>query len=144
MRQLRSADVLVFPSVREFGGGVVFEALAAGAVPLVADFGGPGDTVRPDVGFKVSLTNEKDVVSQMERVLGELVHDRNLLDRLRKQGMSYALEYLTWEAKAQDTSEVLCWVLGRGPKPHLLPPKAFVAGAPSARNGWRCASPPSV
>ena len=73
MQRLRSADVMMFPSVRDFGGGVVFEALAVGAVPIVADFGGPGDIVCPEVGFKVSLTNESDVVSQMEKILDQLV-----------------------------------------------------------------------
>ena len=72
LRRLRSADVLVFPSVRDFGAGVVFEALAVGAVPVVADFGGPGDIVHPEVGYKVPLTNESDVVSQMEKILADL------------------------------------------------------------------------
>ena len=80
LRRLRSADVMVFPSVRDFGAGVVFEALATGAVPVVADFGGPGDIVHPEVGFKVPLTNESDFVAQMEKILTELAHDR---DRLR-------------------------------------------------------------
>jgi glycosyltransferase involved in cell wall biosynthesis len=132
MERLRSADVLVFPSVREFGGGVVFEALAVGAVPLVADFGGPGDTVRADVGYKVSLTDEKDVVSQIEKILAELAHDRNLLDRLRQQGMSYARECLTWEAKAQTVTRIIDWVVARGPKPDLRPPKALAAGVQSS------------
>jgi glycosyltransferase involved in cell wall biosynthesis len=121
MHRLQEADVLVFPSVREFGGGVVFEALAVGTVPIVADFGGPGDIVRPDVGYKVRLTTETDVVAQIQKVLQELVHDRNVLNRLRKQGMSYARQQLTWEAKAQNTTRVLHWVLGQGPKPELLP-----------------------
>jgi len=133
MQRLRSADVLVFPSVREFGGGVVFEALAVGAVPLVADFGGPGDIVHPDIGRKVSLTNESDVVSQMERILAELAGNRDLLGRLRQQGMSYARERLTWDAKAQDTTRVLCWALERGPKPDLRPPKTLAAGVGSVR-----------
>jgi glycosyltransferase involved in cell wall biosynthesis len=132
--RLRSADVMVFPSVRDFGGGVVFEALATGAVPVVADFGGPGDIVHPDVGYKVSLTNEGHFVAEMERALTELAHDRNLLGRLRKQGMSYARERLTWDAKARDTTRVLQWVLRRGPKPDFLPPKALAAGVSSARN----------
>jgi glycosyltransferase involved in cell wall biosynthesis len=123
LRRLRSADVLVFPSVRDFGGGVVFEALGTGAVPMVVDFGGPGDIVQPDVGYKVPLTNESDIVAQIERILTELSHNRNQLDRLRRQGVAYARERLTWDAKAQDTTRVLHWVLGQGPKPDLLPPK---------------------
>ena len=55
-QRMRSADVFVFPSLRDNGGGVVFEALAVGTVPVVVDFGGPGDIVLPDVGYKVPLT----------------------------------------------------------------------------------------
>jgi glycosyltransferase involved in cell wall biosynthesis len=123
LRRLRSADVLVFPSVRDFGGGVVFEALAVGTVPVVADFGGPGDIVHPEVGYKVPVTNESDLVSQMGKILADLVGNRDLLGRLRQQGIVYAQECLTWEAKAQRTTRVLNWVVGRGLKPDLLPPK---------------------
>jgi glycosyltransferase involved in cell wall biosynthesis len=123
LKHLRSADVFVFPSVRDNGAGVVFEALAAGAVPVVADFGGPGDIVHPEVGYKVPLTNEIDVVAQMEKILTELAHNRNRLEQLRRQGMAYVRECLTWDAKAQSVARVLHWVLRRGPKPDLPPPK---------------------
>lgn len=127
MQRLGAADVLVFPSVREFGGAVVFEALAMGAVPVVADFGGPGDIVNPEIGFKVSLTNEDDVVSQIEKVLAKLANDRELLERLRQQGMRYARECLSWDWKAQVTSQILAWAVGQGPKPDLQPPQDTVA-----------------
>src|SRR5437870_914883 len=125
LRRLRSADVMVFPSVRDFGAGVVFEALATGAVPVVADFGGPGDIVHPEVGYKVPLTNESDVVAKMEKILAELAGNRDLLNRLRQNGIDYARERLTWDAKAESTTQVLNWVLRRGPKPHLPPPKVL-------------------
>ena len=127
LNHMRSADVMVFPSIRETGGGVVFEALASGAVPVVADFGGPGDIVVPEVGYKVPLTNEADFVLQMEKILKELASDRGLLNRLRQQGVAYARERLTWDAKAQRTSQVLKWVVGQGPKPDLPPPKKLKA-----------------
>ena len=133
LNHLRSADVMVFPSVHDFGGGVVFEALAAGAVPLVADFGGPGDIVHPEVGYKVPLTNESDVVSQMEHILTELAHNPDRLERLRRQGMIYAREHLTWDAKAQIVTRIMHWVLAQGPKPELLPPKALAGGIDSSQ-----------
>ena len=125
MQRLGAADVLVFPSIREFGGGVVFEALAAGVVPVVVDFGGPGDIVHPGVGYKVPLTNENDVVSRMEKVLAELARDRSLVERLSQQGMSYARESLSWDGKAQIVTHILRWAAQRGPKPDLQPPKAL-------------------
>ena len=121
--RLKSADVMVFPSVRDNGAGIVFESLATGAVPVVVDFGGPGDIVRPDVGYKVPLTNENDVVAQMEKILTELVNNREHLEQLRRQGMAYARERLTWDAKAWDTTQVLNWAVRQGPKPDLPPPK---------------------
>jgi glycosyltransferase involved in cell wall biosynthesis len=126
--RLQSADVMVFPSVRDFGGGVIFEALAIGVVPVVVDFGGPGDIVHPGVGYKVPLTNEGDVVIQMEKALTELAQNRARLEHLRREGIAYARECLTWEAKASVVTRVLDWVIKRGPKPSLPPPKALIFG----------------
>src|SRR5271154_2444102 len=125
MQRLRAADVLVFPSVRDFGAGVVFEALSLGVVPIVADFGGPGDIVHPEVGFKVRLTNEADVVSQIHEVLRLLARDRDLLERLRQQAVSHARDYLSWDAKAQALTSIMYWALRQGPKPNLPPPKVL-------------------
>lgn len=131
MRVLRSADVLLFPSIRDFGGGVVFEALAQGVVPVVGDFGGPGDTVNPEVGCKVALTNETDVVSQIEQVLLSFAREGDRLDQLRQKGVSYAREHLTWDAKAQSITSIIRWVLGQGEKPNLPPPKVRLESASS-------------
>jgi glycosyltransferase involved in cell wall biosynthesis len=119
LKSLRSADVVVLPAIREGGGGVVFEALATGAVPVILDYGGPGDIVHPDVGYKVPPSSEGEVVSQMERILSDLAGNRDLVNRLRQQGMTYARECLTWDAKAQATTQILNWAVQRGSKPDL-------------------------
>jgi glycosyltransferase involved in cell wall biosynthesis len=142
LTSLRSSEIMIFPSIRDFGGGVVFEALACGAVPIVADFGGPGDIVRPDVGFKVALTNEDDMVEKMEGILQMIARDRKLLERLRENGRSYAVESLTWNAKAQNTTKILDWILGRGPKPAFPSPKLVkAAGVSAGHNQDRTLSP---
>jgi glycosyltransferase involved in cell wall biosynthesis len=129
LSQFLQAEVLVFPSLREFGGGVVFEALGLGAVPVVADFGGPGDIVTPQVGYKIALTNEDDLILKLEAVLKHLADDRNHLETLRQEGMEYARKHLTWDAKARVVSEILRWVTGHGPKPALQPPERLRASS---------------
>jgi glycosyltransferase involved in cell wall biosynthesis len=129
MEHLRLADVLVFPSLREFGGGVVFEALAAGVVPIVVAFGGPGDIVNPAVGYTVALTTPDGIVAGIQRALEELDANRVLLRQLSEAGMRCAREQLTWDRKAQAVSGILTWAAGRGPKPDLPPPSAQRAHA---------------
>jgi glycosyltransferase involved in cell wall biosynthesis len=119
--------------LRDFGGGVVFEALALGTVPVVVDFGGPGDIIYPEVGYKVPLTNERDVIAEIEKALAELAGSQSLLERLQRQAITYARERLTWDAKAQDTTKILEWVLRRGPKPELLPPKLLATDLAALR-----------
>ena len=127
LSRFRTSDVFVFPTLRDNGAGVVFESLASGTVPVVVDFGGPGDIVNAKVGYKVPLTNEEDMVSQMTKALKELASDSDLLNRLRRNGIFYAQECLTWSEKAKRTSSVLAWAVGRGPKPDLRSPKALSA-----------------
>jgi glycosyltransferase involved in cell wall biosynthesis len=122
LAQFEQADVLVFPSLREFGGAVVFEALGLGAVPIVADFGGPGDIVTDKVGYKIALTNEAEMIRKLESILTRLANDRDHLETLRQGGMAYAREELTWDGKARAVSTILRWAAGGGPKPDLLPP----------------------
>jgi glycosyltransferase involved in cell wall biosynthesis len=124
LARFASADVLVFPSLREFGGAVIFEALGMGAVPVVADFGGPGDIVVDEVGYRIALTNEEQFLRGLTEVLSRLASDPQHLEALRRKGMDYARNQLTWEGKARSVSQVLEWVVGSGPKPVLLPPAA--------------------
>jgi glycosyltransferase involved in cell wall biosynthesis len=136
LRQLQNADVLVFPSLREIGGGVVFEALSFGTVPVVADFGGPGDVVNPEVGYKIPMSNEDDMILNIETVLKSLATDRNHLNSLSERGTAYVREHLTWDRKVRLMTDILLWATGRGPKPKLQPPDRVspLAGRKYLRN----------
>jgi glycosyltransferase involved in cell wall biosynthesis len=127
LNHIREADVMVFPSLREFGGAVVFEALALGTVPVVADFGGPGDIVDTRIGYKVPLVDEETMVAKFQAVLNHLASDREHLAALQQEAVTYARDYLTWDAKARMVTDVLCWAVGDGPKPDLRPPQRSTA-----------------
>jgi glycosyltransferase involved in cell wall biosynthesis len=126
LKKLQNSDVMVFPSLREIGGGVVFEALSQGTVPVVADFGGPGDLVNPTIGYKVPMSNQDEMVVEIEGVLRKLAKDRSHLEAMRQRGMAYVREQLTYDRRARVLTDILLWSTGRGTKPELHPPARLV------------------
>lgn len=110
---MRSADVFAFPSIRELGAGVVIEAMACGAVPVVVDYGGPGGLVDDTCGIRVPLGPKAELVAAFTRALEALATDRICLRSLRGVGAKRAAASYSWEAKARKMVEVYDWALGR-------------------------------
>ncbi len=122
---LGRADVFAFPSVREFGGAVVLEAMAMGVVPIVIAHGGPGELVSPATGFLISLGDRDQVVADLRAVLERIVAAPEALAPLSARAALRARNKFSWPAKARQTLEVYRWVLGRRPdKPDASPPLA--------------------
>ncbi len=108
---LRDCDVMAFPSVREFGGAVVAEAMALGVAPIVADYAGPGELVDAATGIRVGFTDKASLVAGFRRVFGEVLRDPAMLDRLGAAGREKVLRKLTWDAKARQIRAVYDAVL---------------------------------
>jgi glycosyltransferase involved in cell wall biosynthesis len=98
---ISQCEILAFPSIREFGGGVVLEAMALGVVPVVVDYAGPGELVTPATGLKIPIGPRASVVQGFRDVLSRLVEDRSDLPRLSRSGRDLIKEQFTWPAKAQ-------------------------------------------
>ena len=105
-RLLASFHVLAFPSIREFGGGVVVEAMAKGVVPIVMDYGGPSEIVTDQAGFRLPLSDRKQTVNDLRQRLQELV-DKSELWQQQSQGACRRIEeQYTWQAKIKQTLDV--------------------------------------
>jgi glycosyltransferase involved in cell wall biosynthesis len=107
------ADVFAFPSIREFGGGVVLEAMALGLVPVVVDYAGPAELVTDATGFRVALGSRAGIVSGFRVVLERLAADPAQLQALARRGRERVLRWFTWREKAKQVLEVYRWVLGQ-------------------------------
>lgn len=116
-KRLANSQVFAFPSIREFGGGVVLEAMALGLVPVVVNNGGPGELVTDETGFRVPLGSRETIVTAFRQILGELAvaPDRRRAIGERARRRVYA--QFTWEVKARQIVEVYRWVLGQRDKP---------------------------
>ena len=117
MALLAATELLVFPSLREFGGGVVPEAMASGVVPAVVDYGGPAELMTPGCGWRVPLGDRAALVAAFGAVIAEAEADRPALAAMAAAGREHVEAHLTWDRKAEQSLGVYRWVLGRGEKP---------------------------
>ncbi len=115
--RLAEADVFVFPSVREFGGGAVLEAMAVGLASVVVDYAGPAELVTPRTGWAIPLGPRPVLVGRIRERLEAICADPAELDRRGAAALRRAHEQFTWAAKAERLVEVYRWVLGRSPEP---------------------------
>lgn len=115
--RLLESDVFGFPSVREFGGGVVLEAMALGLVPIVADYAGPAELVTDDTGYRVAMGPRAAVVENVRKVLEQIVENPSGLRAMGERARKRVLDNFTWPVKARQTFEVYRWVMGERDKP---------------------------
>jgi glycosyltransferase involved in cell wall biosynthesis len=99
--RLLEADIFAFPSIREFGGAVVLEAMAVGLVPIVVNYGGPGELVTPDTGYLVELGSRAEIVERFRWVLEELSADPSKVEDRSPLCVRCVREQFTWDAKAR-------------------------------------------
>jgi glycosyltransferase involved in cell wall biosynthesis len=105
-RHFAESDLLVFPSIREFGGGVVLEAMATGLVPVVVAYGGPKELVDEGCGFGIPMASRESIISQIRSVLERLVREPHRVDQMSEAAVRRARGLFTWEAKARQVPAV--------------------------------------
>jgi len=130
--RLVESDVFAFPSVREFGGAVVLEAMALGLVPVVADYAGPRELVTDDTGFRVAMGSREDLIGGFRDTLAHLVAHPEIVRPMGERARARTVSLFTWQAKAKQTLEVYRWVLEGGSKPSFGMPLSDTPGSARA------------
>jgi len=104
--RLAQAHVFGFPSVREFGGAVVLEAMAMGLVPIVIDYGGPGELVTKETGIALSLGTRAEVIDRLRQAILVLASDPYRIASMSRASRTHVLEHFTWSTKAVSVRSV--------------------------------------
>ena len=123
--RLADADLLTFPSIREFGGAVILEAMAVGVVPVIVDYGGPAELATEKTGFLIPLAKRPQIIANLRQILSKLVTHPELIDRRSPLARQRALEHFSWSAKAKDVLRVYQWTCrpDQNTKPIFTTPK---------------------
>lgn len=98
--QYQNADVFCFPSIREFGGAVVLEAMAAGLPCIVPAYGGISEFVTAETGIQISIASRERLTQELADAIQTLAHAP-----VRRTHMGHAAAQraraFTWDAKAE-------------------------------------------
>lgn len=114
---LAGCDLLAFPSIREFGGGVVLEAMAIGLPPLVVDYAGPGELIEPQWGFKVPIAPREALIASLRAELERIVADPSILVKKGAAARARIEAKFTWARKAAQVREIYDAILGKRQMP---------------------------
>lgn len=115
---LVQADMLTFPSVREFGGGVVLEAMALGVVPVICDYAGPAELVDASTGYKIAMGNRDQVIANFRQTLAGIIERPDTLNEKSSASRERVVQTYTWSQKAAQIREIYDWVMAKdGPIP---------------------------
>jgi glycosyltransferase involved in cell wall biosynthesis len=111
---LQQCHAFVFPSLREFGGGVVVEAMARGLPPIVVNYGGPGELVTDKCGVRLPMAPREQLVSSLSEAMESLLYDPDRCRRMSLEGVDRVRSDLTWPQKAAQIVTIYRDVLGQG------------------------------
>ena len=109
---MRACDVFLFPSVRDGGGLVVVEAMAAGKPVICVDLGGPAMHVTEDCGIKVAPLSPEQVVRDLAAALERLCRDKGLRLQMGEAARQRAERIYHWDRLGERILEVYNHVLG--------------------------------
>jgi glycosyltransferase involved in cell wall biosynthesis len=100
------SQCFVSPSLREFGGAVVLEAMARGLPPIVVDYGGPGEHVTPECGIALPMVPRAPMIAALRSAMESLAGDPDRCRRLSEAARRRIREEYTWEVKAARLVEI--------------------------------------
>jgi len=107
----RKADIFCFPSIREFGGAVVIEAMACGLPCIVANNGGIGEYVTEETGFKIEPISREYLTQELTSKIKMLVEDDKLRESMSAKAIERAKEF-EWDRKAEKIVEIYQKTIG--------------------------------
>lgn len=111
-RNLRNSQAFAFPSLREFGGGVVLEAMASGLPSIVVNHGGPAELVDENNGILLPLTERETLVTNLIAAMEKLATNSQLSERLGHNAIQTVVQRFTWSRKAEQVKDIYHEVLG--------------------------------
>lgn len=97
--EYQKAHAFVFPSIREFGGAVVIEAMASGLPCVISDYGGIGEFVTHSCGFKTFPKSPESMINFLAQSVHTIWENEALRQKMGAAAIKEAQQH-KWSNKA--------------------------------------------
>lgn len=105
-KEMAKAHVFCLPSVRESGGAVLLEAMAAARPVIAIDYGGPAEIVDPEVGALLPADGRTAVVDALVRNLADVMENPETWQQRGEAGRQRVEERYSWDAKVDEALNI--------------------------------------
>lgn len=119
---MRDAHVFCLPSVRESGGAVLLEAMAAARPVVAVKYGGPAEIVGEDVGHAIEPLGRKHVVMDLLKTFNQILADPESWRQKGLEGRRRAELEFGWDAKIDSAMALYNQILGAERRDVPAPP----------------------
>lgn len=106
LAKLGECHILVHPSLRDSGGYVLLEAMAAGRAVICLDLGGSAVQVTEETGSKIAASNPEQVVFDLANSIAYLAHSPEVRIRMGEAGKRRVRETYDWVTKGRYWAEL--------------------------------------
>jgi glycosyltransferase involved in cell wall biosynthesis len=96
LKKMADCDVFLFASLRDGGGAVVVEAMAAGKPVICLDIGGPGFHINEKYGIKIKPDSPSQTIQEIADSLFLLHKNNSLRQSLGAAGRKRAESFYSW------------------------------------------------
>lgn len=104
--------LFLLPSLREYGGITLMEAMLAGCVPIVANCGGPGEIVTDECGFRISISTPEQMAEEIAQIILRVNEDRSILEKMGKAAHDRIAQHYTSDRYLRAINEIYAEALG--------------------------------
>lgn len=84
------SDILLFPSIREPSGSVIFEAMSKSLPIVTANYGGPGSHTKETFGFRASVGSKQEFVDGLAHGVLNLLQNSELRQEMSRASFQCA------------------------------------------------------
>ena len=104
--EIANSDIFLFCSLRDGGGAVVVEAMAAGKPVICFDMAGPGFHIDENCGIKIKPENPSQAINDIAKALEKLYSNKELRSKLGKGAREKAEKNYDWKKLGEKLNEI--------------------------------------